>query len=262
MKRWDRVLVTGASAGIGRSMAELAAGQGSDLVIVARDTARLEELAGDLVARYDVTVEVLTADLSTAAGVETVSARIAVADDPVDLVVNNAGLGFTGDVVDIGLDNERTMVAVNVTALHHLACVAAAALAERGGGGILNVSSVAGFGPAPQTATYAATKAFVNSFSEGLHVEMKPKGVTVTALCPGYTRTEFHQRADYDVSQIPDFLFASAQSVAQAGLDGVAAGRAVVVPGALNRVAAAGLKVVPRQAVRSLAGRVSRTTGR
>ena len=248
MPRWNRALVTGASSGIGAAIARQLAADGTELVVVARDRSRLDALA----AAVDVETEVLVADLSDPADVALVAARIRSTDDPVDLLVNNAGLGFTGRYADLDQAQERGVVAVNVVALHELSHAAAVAMSATRRGGILNIASVAGYLPSAGGATYAATKAFVNSFSESLHQDLGDAGVTVTVSCPGYTRTEFHDRADIDPSEIPRFLWQDAETVAADSLAAVAAGKARVVPGTLNKIAVGFLKVAPLRLVRRL----------
>ena len=240
-RRWNRALVTGASSGIGDAIARRLAGAGTDLVVVARDRDRLERLAADL----PVATEVLPADLADPAAVDRVAARIEADDAPVDLVVNNAGFGNYGPFAGLDRDAETAVVTVNVAALHRLCHAAAGALGSRGGGGILNVASVAGLMPSASGATYNATKAFVVSLSESLHLELRSAGVHVTALCPGLTRTEFQDRAGIDLSDLPGFLWQDADTVAAAGLAGVAAGRVRVVTGIHNKVAVTGLRLVP-----------------
>jgi short-subunit dehydrogenase len=192
-----------------------------------------------------VSCEVLVADLATTDGVAAVAERLADTSSPIDLLVNNAGFGFQGEFHELDADREAAVVDVNIGALHRLSHTAARQMVTTGTGGILNVSSMAGFGGAPGTATYSATKSFVTSFSEAIHTELEPLGVHVTALCPGFTRTEFQERADYDTSGVPDFAWQSASDVAAAGLRGVAANKAVVVPGAKNRLGASLLNALP-----------------
>ncbi len=244
--KWNRALVTGASSGIGRAVATTLAEAGTDLVVVARDEARLRELADEV----DVEVEVLVADLSDGQQLETVAERLLSEEALVDLLVNNAGFGNFGEFIDLDPVAEAAVIDVNVVAMHRLAHAAGSAMSARGRGGILNVSSVAGFAPSPKAATYAATKAFVTNFSEALHAELAPGGVAVTCLCPGLTRTEFQQRANYDVVGVPEALWQSAEDVATAGLLGLARGRAVVVPGAPNKALRGLTKALPGSAVR------------
>lgn len=241
--RWERALVTGASSGIGRAFAGVLARRGTDLVITARDGERLRSLADEL--RPLVEVEIIVADLADRRRLADVVERLESTDSPIDLLVNNAGFGFSGDFIDLDRDGETAVVDVNIVALHRLAHAAGTAMAERGRGGILNVSSIAGSGPAPRAATYAATKAFVISFSEALHAELAPQGVTVSCLCPGLTRTEFQQRARSRTDRSPGFLWQAPETVAEAGLAGIDAGRAVVVPGVHNKVLSAGMRVAP-----------------
>lgn len=239
--RWDRALVTGASSGIGLAFAEQLAAAGTDLVIVARNEARLDELA----ARLPVEVEVLAADLADRTQLGRVEDRLRADEAPVDLLVNNAGFGQVGDFIDLPVDGETAVVEVNITALHRLAHAAGAAMAARGSGGILNVSSIAGYFPTPGSATYGATKAFVTSLSEALHEELGPQGVVVTCVCPGLTRTEFHERAEMDTAAYPAALWQTAETVAAAGLEGIAAGKVNVVPGAHNKVFRGAIKAAP-----------------
>lgn len=242
MTRWNRALVTGASSGIGKAIAEQLATDGTRLVVVARDGDRLDALAGAL----DVDVEVMIADLGEHDALARIEERLRDDDHPVDLLVNNAGFGLIGPFHDLDIERESAVVDVNITALHRLSHAAASTMVERGGGGgILNVSSIAASAPAPNSATYSATKAFVSSFSEALHAELAEHHVHVTALCPGLTRTEFQDRAEFDTSHIPDFLWQSADEVAAAGLKGVDQNRANVVPGGLNRVGAGLLNTLP-----------------
>ena len=251
-------LVTGASVGIGEQFARVLAERGHDLVLVARDRARLEALAKELGTERGVQCEVIAADLTDSRQLATVEARVA----SVDVLVNNAGFGTTGRFHEIDLDAEDREIRLNVLALVRLTHAAASAMAGRGAGGILNVASVAAFQPGPGNATYAATKAYVLSFSEAVHEELRGSGVSVTCLCPGFTRTEFQRRAGFDESQVPGFMWQSADVVARAGLDGLARSRAVVVPGALNKAAATATRLAPHGITRRAASLVIRRTSR
>ncbi len=182
-------LVTGASSGIGASCARLLAAAGTELVLVARRLDRLTEVAARLSAEHKVNVEVLAADLAEPRARAPVEARLADRARPVELLVNNAGFGTSGPFAGQPVRSAESQIQLNVVALTRLAHAALPGMLERGHGGILNVSSMAGFLLAPGSATYSATKAFVTSFSESLHAEVRKRGVHVTALCPGFTRT-------------------------------------------------------------------------
>ncbi len=260
-KVWKRALITGASAGIGEAFARRLAAQGTDLVLVARRTDRLQRLATEL-STMEVDVEVLGADLGRRDDLDAVVDRLRAHSQPVDLLVNNAGFGTVGDFLDQDPDREGSMIDVNIGAVHRLAHAAGTAMADRGGEGILNVSSIAGFNPSPRSATYGATKAFVTSFSEALAVELGPQGVVVCCLCPGLTRTEFQEKADYRPSVLPGFFWQSADEVAAAGLEGIAAGKVRVVPGLHNRLAVGLARAVPDGMVRQVAKTLARANGK
>ena len=261
-QRFTRALVTGASAGIGREIAVQLAARGADLVLVARREEALETLAAELRAQGR-TVEVLAADLTDEAALSRVADRLTATVDPVDLLVNNAGYGSFGQFADLDPAGEAGQVELNVLALLRLARAATGAMKARGAGGVLNVGSVAGLQPLPGNATYAATKAFVNSFSQALHEELKPAGVHVTVLAPGFTRTEFQDTAGVEstASKVPGLLWMEVGPVARAGIEGVERNRAVVFPGLLNRVNGAALGVAPDAVTRRVAGAVIRRFG-
>jgi uncharacterized protein len=248
-------LITGASSGIGEAMVHLLGASGTPQVVVARRAERLLELAD----RYP-SVEVLTADLTTADGVAAVAARIGSEDAPIDLVVNNAGFGTSGAFETLDPDRLDDEIALNVRALTRLSHAALAAMIPRRRGYLLNVSSVASFQPAPKLAVYAATKAYVTSFSESLHEEAKPSGVHVTALCPGLTRTEFQSvsNTEHYQSSYPGIAWLTAEEVAAAGFADVAKGRALSVPGVLYKGLAIATGITPRGITRRLSGLIQR----
>ncbi len=251
-------LVTGASSGIGDAFARLLAKEGYDLVVVARDQERLEKLAAELTGGDGVDVEVLPADLADAYQRATVEARIRDgAKPPIDVLVNNAGFGTTGKFCELDIEQETNEIELNVVALMRLARAAVEGMVERGRGGIVNVSSIAGFQPTPGTATYGGTKAFVTSFSEALHEELRGTGVTVTCVAPGATRTQFQERANYGTTHLPELVWQTADEVATAALAGLRRGQALVVPGWPNKVLAAASHVAPRSLVRRIAAQVS-----
>ena len=248
-----RALVTGASRGIGEAIARRLASDGVDLVLVARDRDALAALADELERTQHVTVELLAADLLDHDDLHRVAERIA-ASPTIDLVVNNAGFGTAGRFHELDVDTEQAEVDLNVGALLRLSQAAAATFRERGSGGICNVSSLSAYAPAPHAATYAASKAFVSSFTTALHEELRPAGVHVTTVCPGFTRTAFHDAASMNATGIPDLAWGTADGVARAALDGVRANRAVVVPGTANRAVAGAARLLPSGLVRRTAG--------
>ncbi len=255
-----QALVTGASAGIGRAFATALAGRGHDLVLVARRETVLTDLASTLQAEHGTSSEVLAADLETDVGVDQVAARLADPHRPVDLLVNNAGFGTSGTFWELDVDRERAEIQVNITALVRLTHAALGAMVPRNRGGVINVSSVAAYQPTPWGATYGATKAFVSSFTHAVREELRGTDVRVMVLAPGYTRSEFHARAQMDATQIPELLWASADEVAAAGLHAYERGRAVCVPGALNTTAAAFAGSLPAGVSGRVAGFVTRRT--
>ena len=242
-------LVTGATAGIGHSFAQQLAARGDDLVLVARDSARLDAVAKELRSAHGIEVEVLAADLADRAGMATVEARLADRARPVDLLVNNAGFGLKNRFLDNTADDETAMLEVLVTAVLRLSHAALGAMAERGHGGIINVSSVAAFLP---RGTYSASKAWVNSFSEWAHLEYKSRGVQVMALCPGFTKTEFHQRMQ--VRRGDGFMWLDADQLVRTSLEDFEKGRAYSIPGAHYKAIVALTRAIPNRALRLTQG--------
>lgn len=242
-------LVTGATSGLGASFVRRLAAEGRDLVLVARDTERLESTAAALRDRFAITVQVLPADLSTDEGRQAVAARIAQTESPVDTLVNDAGIGLYQAFGKASLADEEQMLEVNVRAVLVLSHAAVVAMKARGHGEIINISSVAGFLPRGAAATYAASKAWVTSFSEGVALLLRGTGVRVTAVCPGFTRTEFHARADADMSGTPSFLWLDADQVVAAGLADARAGKVISVPSARYRSIVLLVKLLPRPLV-------------
>ena len=248
-------LVTGASAGIGREFARELAVRGHDLVVVARDAARLEELAAELTATHGVHVEVLVADLSDRVALGRVAERLSDEVRPVDVLVNNAGYGLKGSFLRNDVADEERMFDVLTRAVLVLSHAAARAMAARGSGSVVNVSSVAGW---LASGSYSAAKSWVTVFTEGLSSELAGTGVTATALCPGFTRTEFQQRAGIGTPG-PRFLWLDAPRLVRDCLDDVERGRVVSVPGAQYKAIAALLRVAPRPLLRR---RLRASTGR
>lgn len=248
-------LVTGASAGLGRAFATELARRGHDVVLVARDRARLEELADKLQQTYAVTTETLPADLSDRAQTEQVADRLRDPARPVDLLVNNAGFGLRGSFTRGDLADEERALDVMVRAVMVLSHAAAGAMRARGRGGILNVSSVAGFAV---MGSYSAIKSWVTVFTEALSVELADTGVRVTVVCPGFVHTEFHDRARMNMSALPDALWLDADLVVTSALRDLDAGKTVSVPSATYKAVTAGIRVIPRALVRGVSGGLAR----
>ena len=238
-------LITGATAGIGHEYAVQLAARGDDLVLVARDTARLEQVAEELRRAHQVEVEVLVADLTDRADLARVEARLADRDRPVDLLVNNAGFGLKKRFLDNTADEENAMLEVLVTAVLRLSHAALGAMAERGHGGIINVSSVAAFLP---RGSYSAAKAWVNSFSEWAHLEYASRGVKVMALCPGFTKTEFHERMQ--VTRGDGFMWLDVEFLVSTSLKDFEKGRVYSIPGAQYKAVRALTSVIPNRVLR------------
>ena len=233
----------------------LLAETGVPVTVVARRGDRLQQLAD----RF-ANVEVLAADLGDPGQLATVEARVADADRPIDLVVNNAGFGTSGRFHVADADRLTAEVALNVTALTRLSHGAVSAMVPRGRGYLLNVSSMVSFQPAPLLAVYGATKAYVTSLSESLHEEARAAGVHVTALCPGLTKTEFQSVSSSEsyATQYPRFMWTSIDTVARTGLDSVAKGRALAIPGWQYKTLGAVVGLLPRRALRRASGLVQR----
>ncbi len=260
---WTRALVTGASSGIGTAFARQLAADGTDLVVVARSGDALEELAASLRADTGVDVTVLTADLTDPDQLAQVEQRLEDVAAPVDLLINNAGFGTAGRFVDSDRERQAGQVDLNVRALVRLSHAAVRGMTARGRGGILNVSSIASFQPIPNMAVYAATKAFVTSFTEAVHEELAGSGVHATALCPGFTRTNFVDTAGAgeDASKIPDVIWMDPEPVAAAGLKAIAADRATVVPGLQYKLSTSASRVLPSAITRRVVAVASRLGG-
>lgn len=248
-------LVTGASAGLGRVFAERLARAGHDLVLVARDRARLAELGRDLENAHGGRAEVLPVDLVTATGRERAAERVS---RGIDYLVNNAGFGTAGEFARLPVGRELEQIELNVVALSRLTRAALPPMLERKRGRIVNVASLAGLAPGPYTATYSATKAFVISLTESLAEEARPGGVRLMALCPGFTRTEFQTRANMNVEHVPAIAWMSAEAVVDSALAAIERGEVVHIPGTLNQLSRTGLRVVPRRMVSRMVAAASR----
>lgn len=250
-------LVTGGTAGIGAAFAAQLAREGWDLVLVARTGDRLTTTATDLAQRYGIEVETIPADLSTDDGLGRVAARLVEAAPSVDLLVNNAGFGLPTDFLDSDIAEEERMLAVNVRAVMRLTHAVLPVMVRRGSGGIINVSSVAGSVPTATGATYAASKAWVTAFTESLSMMVAGKGVQLTALCPGFTRTQFGDRVGVSRGGIPERMWLDPGDVVETGLRDHRRGAVISVPGVQYKVSVVAARLIPRPILRWASGRVT-----
>ena len=238
-------LVTGATGGIGRELCAQLARECGTLALVGRDRRKLEELAKDLVERFDVDTRVFVADFAQPGAVDTLASQVQAANLQVETLVNNAGFGYDAPFTESSLERHRALVQTNDMALMELCHAFAPGMAARGHGGILNVASVAGFIPGPYMSTYYASKAFVQSFSSALHMELRSHGVHVTALCPGPVRTPFWDNADAGGTALARMTI-SAPRVAKAALRALTCNRLLCCPGVLAKFIVFGSRFVPR----------------
>jgi short-subunit dehydrogenase len=244
-------LVTGASSGIGADMARELARRGHNIALVARREDLLKRLADELATQHNVRTEVIAADLTDPAARADLTTTLGERDLEVDVLVNNAGFSTTGPVANADRARELAMVRTDVEAVVDLCTLVLPGMVERKRGAILNVASTAAFQPLPGQAAYGASKAFVLSYTQALRGETRGTGVTVTALCPGPVKTGFEEVAGFTDQEVegavPKFMWVAAAEVAKAAIDGLDRGRAVVIPGTPNRVAAYMAHMTPRQ---------------
>ncbi|MET2715479.1 SDR family oxidoreductase [Streptomyces carpaticus] len=251
-------LVTGATAGIGAAFARRLARDGHNLVLVARDAQRLRSTAAELHDRHGIEAAVLVADLAGDAGIAAVEERLGDRRHPVDLLVNNAGFGLKGSYPDVPMDDELRMLKVHCEAVLRLTTAAVVSMRERRRGGVVNVASVAAFVP---RGTYGASKAWVVQFTQGAARDMAGNGVRLMALCPGFVRTEFHERARMGTKSIPEWMWLDADKVVDAGLRDLARGRTVSIPDPRYKALLGAAKLVPRGALGGITSRAGRKYG-
>jgi hypothetical protein len=256
-------LITGASSGIGAAFAKQLAARGYNLVLVARRLDRLEALAKDLEWQHDVRVETLAADLTTAEGLAAVERRIYAAGD-LEIFVNNAGFGVLGKFFESDIEPQEQMHRLHIMATLRLTHAALEGMVERDRGGVILVSSVAGYMAAPGSAGYCATKSWTNTFAESVWMELASIGspVTVQALCPGYTYTEFHDRLAFDRRRIPKLLWLDADFVVAESLKGFDRGRLFVIPSWRYKLIVLLSKLLPAPVLRAFATRQRKFIGR
>jgi uncharacterized protein len=249
-------LITGASAGIGRELARLFAADGHDLLLVARRLPELQALCQELEQRHRVKARAITCDLSSQGALDALLAEVRELE--LDYLVNNAGFGSVGCFAELSPERETAIIELNVTALLRLTREVLPGMLRRRRGRILNIGSTAGFQPGPYMATYYASKAFVNSFSEALAYETRGSGVSVTVSCPGPTVTEFGAVSGVDKSRLFQLGAASAVSVARDAYRAMQRGRVMVVHGFMNFLLVQSLRVSPRALVRAITALLNR----
>lgn len=247
-------LVTGGTSGIGAAFARALAARGDDLVLVARDAGRLADMATELTAEHGIEVEVMSADLGDRDDVLRVAARLQSTEQPIDLLVSNAGFGVRARLVTEDIATHEHAIDVMVRAVLILGAAAGGAMKARGRGTIINVASTAGF---VTMGGYSAIKAWVVTYTEGLANELRGSGVQVTALCPGWVRTEFHERADIRTSKIPDQLWLDADRVVADCLADVARHQVVSIPSKRYKALILAARLAPRSAVRAASRKLS-----
>ena len=246
-------LVTGGTSGIGAAFARLLAARGYDLVLVARSMDRLDEMAAEL-RDSGRSVEVLPADLADRNAVARVVERLSDPDRPIDVLVNNAGFGIHASLLDADVSEFDRGFEVMCRTVFVLSGAAARGMVHRGSGRIVNVSSTAGF---LTMGSYSSIKAWVTSYTESLAVELRGTGVGVTALCPGWVRTEFHDRAGIRSSSIPNFMWLDAEQLVSAALRDVDRGTVISIPTLRYRALIGLARLAPKSAIRSLSGAIS-----
>jgi uncharacterized protein len=255
------VLITGASAGLGAGFAEAFASRGNDLILVARRADRLEALAADLSAKHSVQVSVFSTDLTESGAVAQLLIDVQDEGLSVTQLINNAGYGLRGAFADMDGPSQARMIDLNCRALVELCHAFLPDMIRARRGGILNIASTAAFQPGPWMAVYYASKAFVLSFSEALHDEVHASGVTVAALCPGATRTEFFETAQMTDSLLSRYMAGDADKVIRDGMAALDRNRAVAISGVLNAVIAQSIRLTPRWLARWIAGSLQKRRG-
>lgn len=255
-------LVTGASSGIGYELCKLFAADRIDLVLVARDLDRLSRIAEELTSATGINVATMRIDLADPAGPQEVLRRTQEAGLTIEYLVNNAGFGTFGLFVDTDTESTLSLLQVNIHALTHLTALFLPGMVERRSGRIMNVASTAAFQAGPLMSTYYASKAFVLHFSEAIAEELEGKGVSVTALCPGPTVTEFHLRANMETSGlVTDRRAMTAESVADIGYQGMMRGRTLVIPGLPNKLLTLVVRLAPRKMIARFVHRMQEERG-
>ena len=247
-------LITGGTSGIGAAFARALAARGDDLVLVARNADRLTERATELKEHYAVSVEEIVADLAIRGDVVGVAERLASTEQPIDLLVSNAGFGVRKKLTEVDTTPHEYAIDVMIRAVLMLGAAAGRAMRQRGAGTIINVSSTAGF---MRMGGYSAIKAWVTAYSEGLANELHGTGVKVVALCPGWVRTEFHERAEINISSIPDPLWLDADRLVAVCLKDAEAGKVISIPSKRYKVLITICEHLPHRALRAVSRKLT-----
>ena len=247
-------LITGGTSGIGAAFARALAARGDDLVLVARNADRLTEMATELKEHYAVSVEEIVADLAVRSDVVGVAERLASTEQPIDLLVSNAGFGVRKKLTEVDTTPHEYAIDVMIRAVLMLGAAAGRAMRQRGAGTIINVSSTAGF---MRMGGYSAIKAWVTAYSEGLANELHGTGVKVVALCPGWVRTEFHERAEINISSIPDPLWLDADRLVAVCLKDAEAGKVISIPSKRYKVLITICEHLPHRALRAVSRKLT-----
>ncbi|MFI9049389.1 SDR family NAD(P)-dependent oxidoreductase [Streptomyces sp. NPDC053427] len=251
-------LITGSTAGIGAAFARRLASDGHNVVLVARDEKRLREQATELHDRHGIEAEVLVADLATEEGIGAVEARLGESKHPVDVLVNNAGFGNKGEYLEVPMADELTMLKVHCEAVLRLTSAAVRGMRDRRRGAVVNVASVAAFVP---RGTYGASKAWVVQFTQGAARDLAGSGVRLMALCPGFVRTEFHQRAGMGTDNIPSWMWLDADKLVDAAMKDLTRGKSLSIPDPRYKALMGAVKLAPRGVLGGLSSRTGRKYG-
>lgn len=252
----ELALVTGASSGIGAEMARQLAAQRANLILTARRRERLEALAGELAAQHGIQATVIESDLNTPDGADRLVEALAARGLAPTMLINNAGFGYYGQFVEQSQGDIEAMLQVNVRAVTVLCRKLGQAMAARGGGSILNVASFAALAPIPRYAVYSGAKAYVIAFSQALRHELCARGVKVSVLCPGFTKTEFHDVSRHEKTSLMRMTELTVEQVARAGLRGLERGRLLIVPGWWYKLNSLTARLVPRGLMSAISAQI------
>lgn len=256
MKHKETVLITGASGGIGKELAELFAKEGRNLVLVARSMENLMEVKKEIESKYNVTITIFSKDLSIEAEIVSLFDEVNEQNLQIDYLVNNAGFGLYGEFINTDLGKELNMIDLNIRTVTHLTKLFLPGMVERNNGGVMNIASTASFQPGPLMSVYYATKAYVLSFTEALQNEMKGTNIRITAVCPGPTETNFGNRASMHESRLFQGAIGDVKDVAKTAYDGFFSGKTIVIPGLSNKLLAGSVRFMPRKFVTSIVRKI------